>query len=116
MAKKRNVSTKRAASSKKPRRDEQGNPTNTKEVYQDANSAGRAVKNKSSIFYPSGQHPVKVRNIPGFHKAVTQGFKDAQNSSSSRYARLTGAAAPGQGMGGRGQGSRGGGGFLSRGK
>ena len=116
MAKKRNVSTKRPASSKKPRRDEDGNPTNTKEVYQDANSAGRAVKNKSSIFYPSGQYPVKVRNIPGFNKANMQGFKDAQNSSSSRYSRLTGAAAPGQGMGGRGQGSRGGGGFLSRGK
>lgn len=112
MAKKRSVSKKRGVSSKKPRRDEQGNPTNPKEVYQDANSAGRAIKNKSSIFYPSGQYPVKVRNMPGFHKANAQGFKDAQNSQPSRYSRLTGGgAAPGRGMG---QGGSGGGGFLKR--
>lgn len=136
MAKKRNVSKNRRVSSKKPARDEQGNPTNTKEVYQDAHSRARALAKGSSIFYPSTLQPAKVRNLPGYVQAVMQAEKDVKAASpektgpapknprvpknpsphtqnrASLYARLTGGgSAPGRGMG---QGSRGGGGFLGR--
>lgn len=100
------------ASAKKPMRDERGNPTSAKEVYQDANSAMRGAMNKR-LFYPDTAPTAKVRAIPGYVKAATQGAKDAKASAQSRYSRLTGGgSAPGRSQGPR----AGGGGLLGRGK
>lgn len=104
MASKKKAPAKKVVA-KKPRRDEAGNAETMKEVYKDANSRGRAIQSRSSIFYP-GVNQVSAKVSPeNVAIASSRGLRDAQSAPgrqapprtgpsvggrSSLYARLTG--------------------------